>query len=457
MAESKLSSVLPNNSIKGSMPRMPMSTVYVENSNNISSLEDIMYVNDVTLGFSNPNFGGNSIFRFSRTNQFLSHIIVRFKIQYVGDSSTIALSNANNNDFVAYNILRRVRWSVGNTELLSIDGENLVDIVMQQCESHMKKAKVLKYAGVKVNKPLADGNANSLAGPLTVEYEALIPCPWSSLCAINRIKPLPLHMLSEPVELQIELRDKTDVFTEGTDAGASVSLSAANLTYTYGKLGNPEQLKNQIYRWPFTSIFSHKFTIPNTAIGTKVSIDLNGFRKGEVKEIQFHAVTAGGIYDGLEIRDIRLLFNGQEIWRGTGASELWDLVYNNEPSIYGYREIADVNATQHIRTKNQLQSGVNAAGNLLAQQLSTANDRHVRFVGVLGGENSGFEEKYYYNIPIAEILDRYQKQGHYLSADFTKQTVQLEMDGLGAVGTLYVAYYYQGLYQFDGESALLVY
>jgi len=456
MAESKLTSVLPNNSIKGSLPRMGVSTVYVENSNNISALEDIMYVNDIDLGFQNPSFNGTSIFRFSRNYQFLGPIMVKFKISYAGNASTIALSNANNNDFVAYNMIRRIRWTVGSTELLSIDGENLVDIIMQQCESHMKKAKVLEYAGVKVNKPQANANPNSLAGPLDVEYLALIPCPWSNIEAkkMNCIKPLPLHLLSEPVELQIELRDKASVFTEGTDGGATVTLSEAKLTFSYGKIGNPEQLKNKVYRWPFTSIFSHSFSIPNDAT---VKIDLNGFRKGEVKEIQFHAVTTGGIYDGRKLSKIRLLFNGQEIWRGNGYDDLWDLVYNHEPSTYGYRQIVDTTATQNIRTKNQPQAGAQPSGNLLAQQLTTANDRHVKFYGFLGGENSGFEEKYYYNIPIAEILDRYQKQGHVLGADFTKQSIQLEFTGLGAPGTLYAAYYYQAMYQFDGEAALLVY
>ena len=127
MAESKLTSTLPNNSIKGSMPRMPMSTVYVENSNNKSTLEDIMYVNDVELGFQNGNFGGLSIFRFSRNYQFLGPVMARFDITYSDDDGHLVKE-----DYLAYNLIRRIRWTVGGTELLSIDGENLVDIVMQQ-------------------------------------------------------------------------------------------------------------------------------------------------------------------------------------------------------------------------------------------------------------------------------------------------------------------------------------
>lgn len=414
-----------------------------------------MYVNDIELGFQNPAFNGNSTFRFPRNYQFLGPTMVKFKVSYTGDGTTVAKSNANNNDFVAYDLIRRLRWTVGGTQNLLIDGENLVDIVMQQCDSHMKKAKVLEYAGVKIKLPANDGNANSLAGNQTIEYIALIPTPWSTIATkkMNSIKPLPLHMLSEPVELQIDLRRKDEVFTEGTDVSATVTLSDAKLTFSYGKLGNNEQLKRSVYRWPFTSIRSHSFTIPNATLTEKVNIDLTGFIKGEVKQILFHA-TISGIYDGVKCKNVRMLFNGQEIWRGQGYDELWDLVYNHLPSTYGMRRIVNNQAANNfIHSKNQVESTA-AAGNSIAEQAITLPG--VNYYGYAGSAASGFGEKYYYPIPIAEILDRYQKGGHYLGADFTKNSIQLEFDGLGAAGKLYAAYYYHHMYQFDGEAALLV-
>jgi hypothetical protein len=447
--------VLPANTIKGSLPRLPQSTVYVENSNNVSSLEDIMYVNDIEMGFQNPAFNGNSTIRFPRSYQFLGPTMVKFKVTYAGDGSTKALSNANNNDFVAYNLIRRLRWTVGGTEGLIIDGENLVDIVMQQCDTEMKKAKVLECAGVKVNIPASDAAPNSLAGPLTVEYIALIPTPWSSLATrkINSIKPLPLHMLSEPVELQIDIRRKDEVFTEGTAVGATVTLNDAKLTFSYGKLGNNEQLKKNLYPWPFTSIRCHKFEFKSAPTTSTNKIDLTGFIKGEVKQIVIHASTSG-IYDGRKLKNIRLLFNGQEIWRGQGYDELWDLVYNHLPSTYGKRRIvSSVAPTNFIHTKNQAASTSTLGNNITNQAIAPAG---INYYGYMGSSSGGFGEKFYYPICIGEILDRYQRQGHYLGAEFTKSSIQLEFDGLAADGTVYAAYYYHHMYQFDGEGALLV-
>ena len=313
----------------------------------------------------------------------------------------------------------------------------------------MKKAKVLECAG----QVQTIAGANSLKNQANRSYECLIPCPWSNLEAkkFNCIKPLPLHMLSEPVELQIELRQQADVFTVG--GGGAITLNGAQLLFSYGKIGNPEQLKNQIYRWPFTSIFSHRFTVPNATATTDVSIDLNGFRKGEVKEIQFHAITntqntAKQIYSGNKLNDIQLLFNGQVIWQSNKTSQLWDLVYNEEPSVHGYRKLAQTVVTAENIAWRAVHKGLPAGD-------AVANAQEVQFYGTANA--AGYQEKYYYNIPIAEILDRYQKQGHVLGADVSKQQLQLRFKGLGEAGVLFCAYYYQAMYQFDGEAALLVF
>lgn len=454
MSSSKLTSVLPNNSIKGAYPRHPVSTVYVENSNNKSTLEDIMYVNDVELGFQNAAYGGNSIFRFPRTYQFIGPVLARFTIAYSDNDSHLVKE-----DYIAYNLIRRIRWTVGGTELLSIDGENLVDIVLQQCESHMKKAKVLECAG----QVQTITGANQLKNK-TITYECLIPCPWSSLKAkcMNTIRPFPLHMLSEPVELQIELRQQTDVF--GVGAGGTIGINGAQLLFSYGKLGSMEQMKNQVYRWPFTSVFSHRFNIDNKTTDETVTVDLNGFRKGEVKEIQLHGITntqntAKQIYSGQKLNDIQLLFNGQVIWQSNNTSQLWDLVYNREPSVHGYRRL------QQLAKKDgdQWEKWYPVHKNQTVAHTGTVSTdalENTEVVNVYGFSNrAGYQEKYYYNIPIAECLDSVKKspQGHVLGADFTKQTIQLRFKGLGEAGKLFVGYYYNAMYQLDGESALLVF
>lgn len=459
MSESVLSTTLPNNSVGPAIQKRPVSSIYVEADNNVSQLEHIIYNNDVQLGFNNVAFGGVSNFRLSRQYQFLKQILVKFKITYTRGTSSVATERdiAIRNDYLSYDLIREIRYTCGGTELLRLDGDVMVDIINQQCDTQEKKNMVLKMAGVKINGVTT--TANSIDGE--VEYQCLLPLPWSNLNAMNRVYPLPLHMLSEPLEIQISLRNRDDVFNFNkvpTDGNApTIVLNEAKLLFRYGKVGNPEMLKKQVYKYPMTTIFSHNFTIPNEA---NASVELRSFRKGEVKAIQFHAeeATANNRNNGLKLNNLRLLFNGQEIWKSFGNDQLWDICDNSMPSVYGYREISSAsNALFHLRSKSQEMQDADAAGNRLVAEPGQGALAHINYGYV--SNLDGFGEKYYYTIPIAEILEKYQasRHGFYLAGDFTKQSIILEFDGLGAAANLKVNYQYTSLYQFDGESALLVF
>lgn len=485
----KLTSVLPNNSIKGAMPRKPMSTVYVENSNNTSSLEDIMYANDVTLGFSSRNFGSQNLFRFSRTYQFLAQIVIELEL----DQAAIPFS-----DYISYSALEQIRFSIGGTELLSINGKQMLNIVLEQCETQEKKEALLDASGRRefTTSGTAGNNANynidvqtNIAIGADKKYYAIIPCPWSSLSKMNKIKPLPLHMLSEPIELQI-------VFKKGSEfCGGVTSFKKANLHFRYGKLGNQEQLKNQVYRWPFHSHFSHEYTLSSG----QNSVDLNGFRKGEVTQLLFHFVPNGpttsddaGItdkryFDGKEVSNLKLTFNGQVIWEMPGEEHrIWNLIdgigyecrHNKRRLIMKSSNTGDANSVNkpvagmgYRHTGGQRSSAVVFDGDFVnnlglkdvaadANNTLTAQSR-----------NRITKGRYvYYRIPISEVIAECQKQGHYIGADFTKQSIKLEFNPLQAYngvsnvsvpanvsGKLYVTYTYRAIYQFDGESALLVF
>lgn len=467
MSESKLSSVLPNNSIKGSMPRMPISTVYVENSNNKSSLEDISYVNDVTLGFSSKNFGSQNLFRFSRTYQFISQIVMELKIE----NPAVKLS-----DYFAYSAVDQIRFSVGGTELLSINGNNMLNIVLEQCETLEKKEALLNASGrrefsttgatqhdIQTNTAISNGQDENY-------YYALIPCPWSSLSQMNKINPLPLHLLSEPVELQI-------IFKKGSEFCTGITeFSEANLHFRYGKLGNTEQLKSQVYRYPFHSHFSHE---KNVASGG-TSVDLQGFRKGEVEQLLFHFVpnipTALGIdndgviskrfFDGIEVTNLKLKFNGQTIWQMPNKEHrIWNLIDGISSECRHNKRRWVIKSA----TANAVVAGLKASENIIVEGIAAKN------VGIDGkatiiSSNENLQGRFvYYRIPISEIRSELQKQGHYIGADFTKQSLQLTFDApksrneleakvpANVPTKLYITYTYRAMWQLDGESALLVY
>lgn len=436
MSESKLSSVLPNNTIKDAWPRKPVSTIYVENSNNLSTLEDIQWCNDIEMSFPQQLLGTVNTFRFPRTYQFLGPIVFSFQVVWS--------NNANNGikeDFLAYNVIKRIRWTVGGTETLTVEGHSLLPLILDQCETEEKKAELLDAAGTLI--------AGASIQNITSHYAAVIPCPWSSIEArgFNCIKPLPLHMLSEPVELQIELRSRAEVIIDPTPA----VISNLKLRFYYGKIGNPEQLKNVVYKWPFTSIFSHSFNVPNE---NRVSVDLNAFRRAELRQLRFHVVTntnlGNNLYNtGQKLRNIQLKFNGQVIWsQENDTDQIWDLIMNKQPSKLPYRKLYKVAAAAV--------DGLYHKGQAAGLRTALTDVDNIVYRGYVANEPD-LSEKYYYNIPLGEMLDKYVKQGHNIGVDVSKQVLTLSFDGVGAAAKLFISYVYSAMYQFDGEMATLVY
>lgn len=460
------------------MPRMPVSTVYVENSNNKSSLEDVMCANDVVLTFQNQRFGSNSQFRFPRTYQMLGPVICNFKVKYAGTGGgTIGNNCGVLSDYIAHSMIEEYYWTVGGTELLRVKGEHIVPIQLDRCESEMKKRKVLEYSGTRL-KRTTDGY---LSGNKIINYQCLLELPWSTIATKNLYsrKYFPIHQLSEALELSVVLRPKNQVFQDGTGGDALVSLEQATLNFEYQKFGNPEMMKNQVYRFPFTYYDCRRFPISKSAGQQNLTVDLTGFRKGEVKQIQYHLVNQANIgkadknliYDGELTRDAILRFNGQIIWRANGSDNMWDLIYSDQPSVHGKKEIsitAGVNTFILHKDQNKAEAAP-LAGQQIANQIGATHkalivDGYAGDVQVTNqkGVNDGHGLKYYYTIPIAQILDKYQRQGHVLGGEFTKNQISLEFN-LQRVNdqvetyNLYATYYYQCLYQNDGESSLLIF
>ena len=477
MSESKLSSVLPNNSIKGSIPRKPVSTVYVSNVNNKSSLEDVAYTNDVVKGFSSKAYGSRNIFKFTKTHQLLSQIFIELKF----DATSVPLS-----DYIAYSTIREIRYTVGGSETLTLRNPQLLNLVLEQCETQAKKEALLDLAGRRhfgsvgvrgdADNCRVDVQSNKALGSEKVFY-ALLPLPWSSLSCEHKIKPFPMHMLEEPLEVELAFNDG-DQFDKNS---AVTQFKSCSLHFRYAKFGNPEMMTKSVYKWPFHNHFMHNHALSNTA----TSIDLNGFRKGEVTQILFHCVPNGkttssdaGVtdkryFDGVEMKNLKLIFNGQVIWQAP----------NNEQSMW---QLIDGKSYEGRHNKRRIVLRGTAAGAANSIVFGAGEDTggtQSRYIihgdladpeaATAANGNSGNRilegQHIYYRIPISEILAEKQCQGHFIGADFSKQSIQLTFDTpqaydklslnrtkVNTASRLYVTYTYRSMYQFDNSEVLLI-
>lgn len=450
MSESKLSSVLPNNSVIDSMPGEPSSTVYASNANLNKVLELVQYNNDIEMSFPNGKFSATNTFRFPRAYQFLKNIIMKVDIFHeAANTATIV------EDYLAYHMIKEIKWQLGGAEQATIAGESFMHIIMNQCETQEKKDKLLDLAGAA---QVATEN-QSIRGK-TISYYAMLPFPWSSVETKKfgcMQYPLPLHLLGETLEIQITFRNQSEC------VGAGASISAASLSFEYAKIASPNQLKSTVYKYPWKSPFSFKYNVDAT-LGEKVSLSLSSFRKAELVGLCFHYVPnadAVRLYSGAKIKDIQLEFNGQIIYKAP-TNDLYELIYGKTENKLGERKFGI------LGTDNTTLESFRAD-----QLLSTAvtNDSSVVGTGykiyTRGNANaitdivSPFREKYYYYIPLTELKDF--SQNYSLGVDISKQSLTLKFtrsilapyDG-PQTGTVYMTYIYNSLYQFNGDNVVLV-
>lgn len=476
MSESKLSSVLPNNSIKGSLPRKPISTVYVENSNNTSSLEDVSYVNDIVKGFSSTAFSSTNMFKFSRTHQLLSQIVIELKL---------AGTAVPKSDYIAYSAIKHIRYSIGGTEPLTLKNPQLLNLVLEQCETQAKKEALLDISGRR--NFLSDGSTNTVdlctqdvqtnVSLVTEQtFYAILPLPWSSLSCENPIKPFPLHFLNEPLELEVAFKS-ADEF-----CGGVTSFVTANMHFRYAKFGNPEMMKKSVYRWPFNNHFMVNKPIP----AGSTSLDLTGFRKGELTQILLHCVCNGftkstdaGLtdkryFDGQPLNNLKLTFNGQTIWSAPNKEmAMWQLIDGKSYEGRHNKRRLIIHGTSSA-SKNEVVQG---AGNDTSSALMStyvvygdSTDLQSNKVNEGASHNEILEGQHiYYRIPISEIIAERQKQGHFIGADFSKQSLTLTYDPPQAYDNaklkrvkvdksaeIFLTYTYRSMYQFDNSEVLLV-
>jgi hypothetical protein len=450
---SKLSSVLPSNSLIDVAVGKPISTVYANNDNILKPLELIAYNNDVTMSFPSKDFGSTSTFMFSRSYQFLKNICVVFEVNI-----TRADTDELYEDYLAYNFIKEIRYKIGGIENFVINTSSFMHIAMAQCENQEKKDKLLDLAGYSMLSTATKGYSGK------TKFVAMLPLPW---CSLQTKKfnhqdsyPLPLHMLNDPVELNITLRNKSEIAK--LTSSANLTIENAYLTFEYGVIASPNQLKNTVYKWPFINNFSYTYNISDNK--AEQTINLNSFRKSELRGLSFHYVPKileNHIYSGRKLSDIELLFNGQKIWSAP-RNEIYELIYGKSCNNLGRKKIVKAAAkadTFIYKTKSGDDlidpdavtdlSTVAEDGDLLVfrGEILSKTDTNI------GGK---YSDKLYYYIPLSEIKDF--SQNFVLGMDANKQSMQLKFIRPDVVsgGRLYVTYHYSNIYQFDGDSAILI-
>jgi hypothetical protein len=255
----------------------------------------------------------------------------------------------------------------------------------------------------------------------------VLPMPWNNVDPCKTTFPYPGHLTTSSLELDFLFRNNTEVSVD------AIEMTAATVRFEYGTLSNEQLYKNSVYKYNFDARYNDIYTTVGDTQET--SLRITGIRNGEMNQLNFYirpVLTDGAEiiknrYRGITVRDMKLTYAGQTIWNSTDKTQdFWDLVESD----------SDGNMIPHT-----------------FEEIDTeAVDPWVPASGRI------------YTVPIANILESMRKNGYSLGADFKDSDLKLSFKKPGKLAAdfqkqyeMVVEYLITSVYQFDGQSAKLIY
>jgi len=287
----KLRTTLPNNNLK-SISGTQQSRVYRDAQSLIGPVEDVMYAHDVRQNL--PIIGNQSVITVPLTWKIMQDMFILVKL---ADPNAETVDDVNTNkdphvftgaeDYWLTRQMERVRIKIPGSEMLDLTPWDQINF-LQLNDDKFKREKYLDLNGRAFTK-LRKGD----------ELFVLLPLPWCSLnSGRKKSKPLPNHLLSEPITITIEWVN-------------AALFESIEFCFFYADLGESHQYRTSFYEIPYKQMYNHSFklssispTLPpfdtingkfylknrDSMKGDSRSVILQGLKQGETQELYVRVV-----------------------------------------------------------------------------------------------------------------------------------------------------------------------
>lgn len=244
----KLRSVVNDNSLKASTTYTPRSTVYVENSNTLGPLEDVMDGTDNTFSINNVTWGSTGVVRIPPSYALVKLCYLHVKLKHTYQANTAQPGHAPDCSYWIYRLLKSFRYRLGNSDVVTESANHMPFLVNDYCDSQEKREMLAEAAG----EGFGLYPATQAIDGETIYLNGILPLPWSNPSLWRASKAVPLYMTNQSLEMQFEWEDHANIanlITAGT--GSSMEIQYASVKVVYQQLGSYNQLKAAPYLYPF--------------------------------------------------------------------------------------------------------------------------------------------------------------------------------------------------------------
>ena len=294
------------------------------------------------------NLGAGSSQFIISPQQGVSDIILQLQMPVVGGSFTSATGLALSAGW-GYGLINRVSVRYGSSAQYFWSGAQILLQNLLDAENNAKVDGLLNQGGNFTNATqLAAATVNS-----PVSAYVYLKLPHNSCRAEGKPLPFASDLLVQPIVLTVEMLPTNSVFivqTGGAITTAPTSLAAAQmqvkqemLTDTSDLLARRVDMNSHAYTYPLLYFAQQETQVQLVAQSAAQSVNLTGFRAGEVRNIVLwltlnsEQVPGGGLFQPAKwypIGSVTLTYNGEIFSRfDGGSSQLWNLTCDSKLQI----------------------------------------------------------------------------------------------------------------------------
>lgn len=230
--------------------------------------------------FSNLG-GGVSVFTLPPANGY-QHIVCQFQLpDLTGANTGLAVPRG-----WGYALINRISYRIGGSSQYFISGQQVLNDALRQCPNGTARDDLFALGGQQLV-------TAGLAGTGNYAY-VWISVPWSKPTAEGMPTPLPSDLLTQQVQVQVELNPLSAIFSQSGVGPSAIPSALASATFTAQQVALHNQGDALARRVDMTtnslsypvSFTQQEIVIPLGNTTSVQSVSLTGFRSGEVKAIE---------------------------------------------------------------------------------------------------------------------------------------------------------------------------
>jgi len=237
------------------------------------------------------------------------------------------------------NLINQISFILGssNVSQLSLSGQSHAQMAILGCETAEKRDAFLRLCGEEVTTEQPPGTINRAYVQLQL--------PWSRICALNKKLPFDTNILNSPIIIQLQTKQKAEIFTGSGIFNAPNQLQAGRV------LANQIDLEDKSFSLRLSMmkdaslIYSYPYIFTQSLVqeinGSNVDVQnyvLNGLINADLVGISFSVLRKDRATSGVnganalspfcydKVQDVQLTYNGLVLYDAPGRMcELYDL------------------------------------------------------------------------------------------------------------------------------------